>query len=108
MKKTLLFLIGFAFLFIVIGMSNSLLKSTINPLLKDNIEALADDEWGGGHDDGNGGTIWYEYEHIDYSWERGDMIRSDGEYLPEVFYWCETHTCHGEGDLHCSGYMTCT
>ena len=97
MKKTLLFLIGFAFLFIVIGMSSSLLKSTINPLLKDNIEALADDEWGGGHDDGNGGTIWYEYALVEYWWENGEVYT----------YWCEAHTCRGYGDLHCVAYLNC-
>jgi hypothetical protein len=103
MKKTLLLLIGFAFIFIVIGMSNSLLNGTINPLLKDNIEALADDEWGGGHDDGTGGgTIWYEYEQITYSWEYGP-----GAILPIEAYWCETHTCHGYGNLFCNGYINC-
>lgn len=109
MKKTLLFLIGFAFLFIVIGMSNSLLESTINPLLKDNIEALADDEWGGGHGAGGGSgpTTWYEYEQIDYSWEYGPVTLPDGSYLPVGAYWCETHTCHGYGDLYCDGYINC-
>jgi len=61
-----------------------------------------DDEWGGGHDDGSGGTTWYEYEQIDYSWEYGP--RGD---LPLSIYWCETHTCHGDGNLHCSGYINC-
>lgn len=97
MKKTLLFLIGFAFLFIVIGMSNSLLESTINPLLKDNIEALADDEWGGGHGAGSGPITWYEYARVEYWWQ------TEGGRT----YWCEAHTCQGYGDLYCDGYITC-
>lgn len=75
--------------------------------MKENIEALADDEWGGGHDDGSGNPSWYEYEKIDYSWEYGPIVRPDGGSLPIGSYWCETHTCQGYGDLHCSGYMNC-
>lgn len=97
MKKKILIVIGLTII-AVIGISSINTGRSISPLLKENIEALATDEWGGGHDDGGGGLVWYEYQTIEYT------VKNEND--PPALL-CQTATCHGYGDLFCNGWQEC-
>jgi hypothetical protein len=107
MKKKILIVIGLTII-AVIGISSFNEGRSINPLLKENIEALADDEWGGGHHGAGGEISWYDYEKVTYGWKTGKDIPLPGNDTLQVgTFWCETHTCQGYGDLFCQGYINC-
>lgn len=81
------------------------IKSYVNThltssFLNENIEILADSEWGGGHPGDGGNPRWYEYSRINYEYRTVTHPN-----LPYYQTLCEVCTCHGYGDLFCNGYI---
>lgn len=81
-------------------------KGRYNELTQSNVEALANDEWGGGHNTPDG-LVWYEYERIGYEYHYCGYpyANPDSLSLPECE--CTIKTCHGYGDLFCNGFILC-
>lgn len=66
-----------------------------------NVEALTNDEWGGGHD-GPDGIEWYSYIRTTYEFRYCYSLL-----IPFYVCECEVKTCHGYGDLFCTGSVNC-
>ena len=79
-------------------------KRNFSELIQTNVEALADDEWGGGHTMPWGEVIWYEYQRTSYEFHYcGYPYYLD----PLRICDCTIKTCHGYGDLFCIGSIVC-
>lgn len=76
-------------------------KGHISGLVYSNVEALAQDEWGGGHW-GPDGPGWYSYVKTTYQYQNCSHPE-----LPGYICECVVKTCHGYGDLFCNGSITC-
>lgn len=79
-------------------------KGHYNDLVCSNVQALTDDEWGGGHQIPGGGVEWYEYEQYDYFYKYCRPIENS----PIVWCSCFSQTCHGYGDMLCYGILRCS
>lgn len=100
MKKEIIFVLILSVISSVLVLGS--LKEQATDLVRSNVEALTEYEWGGGYPLPGGGIEWYEYTRTTY-----EHKYCYHPYLPYYVCECVVTTCQGRGNLFCNGSISC-